>query len=135
MVRLGAPMNARILPVLLTVLLIGACAPGDEAARGSAGEPRTLVAPAPDADGLVRVLVYHDMEGLTGQSDPNTFRFTHTERYALGRTYLTGDMNAVVEGLFEVPEPTGIVPILLGSMTLAGAARRRANAMRGRTSG
>jgi len=100
MVRLGPPMNARVFPVLLTVLLAGACAPGDEAARGSAGEPRTLVAPAPDADGLVRVLVYHDMEGLTGQSDPNTFRFTHPERYALGRTYLTGDMNAVVEGLF-----------------------------------
>ena len=40
------------------------------------------------------------MEGLTGQSDPNTFRFSHPERYALGRRYLTGDVNAVVAGLF-----------------------------------
>lgn len=57
--------------------------------------------PAPDADGIVRVLVYHDMEGLSGQSDPNTFRFAHSERYAVGRTYLTGDVNAVVAGLFD----------------------------------
>jgi len=63
-------------------------------------DARTLEAPAADADGVLRVLVYHDMEGLTGQSDPNTFRFSHPERYAVGRTYLTGDVNAVAAGLF-----------------------------------
>lgn len=62
---------------------------------------RVVEAPAPDVDGVVRVLVYHDMEGLTGQSDPNTFRFAHPDRYAVGRSYLTGDVNAVIAGLFE----------------------------------
>lgn len=63
-------------------------------------EPRSLEEPAADVDGVVRVLVYHDMEGLSGQSDPNTFRFSHPERYVVGQSYLTGDVNAVVAGLF-----------------------------------
>jgi hypothetical protein len=36
-----------------------------------------LEAPAPDTDGVLRVLVLHDMEGLSGQSDPQTFDFDH----------------------------------------------------------
>ena len=88
-------------PCLLLSLLLGACAPGDTGAPTPADVARTLDAPAADSDGVKRVLLYHDMEGLTGQSDPNTFRFSHPERYALGRTYLTGDVNAVVAGLFD----------------------------------
>lgn len=99
---LGRPMR-RVCAGLLALgaLASGGCAPADPGQGTDVGEPRTLGVPAPDTDGVVRVLVYHDMEGLTGQSDPNTFRFTHPERYALGRTYLTGDVNAVVAGLFE----------------------------------
>lgn len=81
--------------------LVAACGGADRTSATASAEPRTLGAPAPDRDGVVRVLVYHDMEGLTGQSDPNTFRFAHADRYAVGRTYLTGDVNAVVAGLFE----------------------------------
>lgn len=47
------------------------------------------------------VLVYHDMEGLSGQSDPNTFRAEHPAAYAAGRVLLTEDVNAVIAGLFE----------------------------------
>lgn len=74
---------------------------GGSSDGGTAMAGRVLEEPAQDTDGVIRVLVYHDMEGLTGQSDPNTFRFAHLERYAVGRTYLTGDVNAVVAGLFE----------------------------------
>ena len=49
----------------------------------------------------IRVLVYHDMEGLAGQNDPNTFRFDHPEQYAKGRQLLVADVNAVVSGLFD----------------------------------
>jgi len=84
--------------VALCVLSVPSCGGSSGDAEG---EIRTLGDPAADRDGVVRVLVYHDMEGLTGQSDPNTFRFAHSERYALGRTYLTGDVNAVVAGLFD----------------------------------
>jgi D-amino peptidase len=41
------------------------------------------------------------MEGLSGQSDPNTFRFQHRERYEEGRILLTDDVNAVIAGLFD----------------------------------
>jgi D-amino peptidase len=87
----------RHLRLTFTWLLAGACtvqAPGGTTSR-------ILEEPTQDTDGITRVLVYHDMEGLTGQSDPKTFRFAHTDRYAIGRTYLTGDVNAVVAGLFE----------------------------------
>ena len=49
----------------------------------------------------IRVLVYHDMEGLAGQSDPFTYRFDHPTQYALGRQYLVADINAVIAGLFD----------------------------------
>ena len=92
-------VGKRVLGAAFTILVASGCGGADEPTASS--EPRTLEAPAADSDGVVRVLVYHDMEGLTGQSDPNTFRFAHPERYAIGRTYLTGDVNAVVAGLFD----------------------------------
>lgn len=63
-------------------------------------EPWTLVEPAGDADGVLRVLIYHDMEGLSGQDDPTSFEFGKP-LYPAGRELLTGDVNAVIEGLFE----------------------------------
>ena len=55
----------------------------------------------PRANAPVRVLVYHDMEGLAGQDNPTTFRFNHQERYPEGREYLVADLNAVIAGLFD----------------------------------
>jgi len=93
-------MRAR--PLLAALLVVAACGPTDPSqALARADEPRVLEAPAADVDGITRVLVYHDMEGLTGQTDPNTFRFARPEAYARGRQYLTGDVNAVVAGLFD----------------------------------
>ena len=96
---MSARMRNRVFGAAFTILVASGCGGADEPTASS--EPRTLEAPAADSDGVVRVLVYHDMEGLTGQSDPNTFRFAHPERYAIGRMYLTGDVNAVVAGLFD----------------------------------
>ena len=48
----------------------------------------------------VRILVYHDMEGLAGQDDWRTFLFSHPERYPEGQKMLAADLNAVIEGLF-----------------------------------
>ena len=53
---------------------------------------------APD-DGELRVLVIHDMEGLSGQSDPASFDFG-TDLYPQGQEWLAADVNAVVDGLF-----------------------------------
>ena len=64
-------------------------------------EPWELVNPAPDSDGQLRVLVLHDMEGLSGQSDPRTFSYRNSEFYPQGQEYLIGDVNAVIAGLFD----------------------------------
>lgn len=50
------------------------------------------------ADG-VRVLILHDMEGLSGQDDPLTFLFG-TEQYPHGQDLLVADVNAVIKGLY-----------------------------------
>ena len=60
----------------------------------------TLSAPAARTGTDLRVLVYHDMEGLSGQDDYRTFNYSHPEFYAKGQEYLAGDINAVVDGLF-----------------------------------
>ena len=49
----------------------------------------------------IRVLVYHDMEGLAGQDDPFTYRFDHPQQYAKGRQFLVADLSAVIAGLFD----------------------------------
>jgi D-amino peptidase len=49
----------------------------------------------------IRVLVYHDMEGLAGQNDPATFRFNHPEAYRRGQEMLAADLNAVIAGLYD----------------------------------
>ena len=49
----------------------------------------------------IRVLVYHDMEGIAGQDNPFTYRFDHPAEYAKGRQMLVADINTVIAGLFE----------------------------------
>lgn len=48
-----------------------------------------------------RILIYHDMEGLSGEDDWRMFSFSHPEQYAKGRELLTADVNAVIEGLVQ----------------------------------
>ena len=45
------------------------------------------------------MLVLHDMEGLSGEDDPDQFRFGKPA-YPRGQELLVGDVNAVIEGLF-----------------------------------
>ncbi|MBM4188249.1 MAG: hypothetical protein FJ206_13180 [Gemmatimonadetes bacterium] len=71
--------------------------PGSTSARGSVG---TGTPRAASGDGP-RVLVYHDMEGLAGQNDPTTYRFSHRDRYRVGQEMLIADLNAVIGGLFD----------------------------------
>lgn len=62
--------------------------------------PTDLPAPA-QAKAPIRVLVYHDMEGLAGQDDWRTYLFSHPDRYAEGQKLLAADLNAVIDGLFK----------------------------------
>jgi D-amino peptidase len=49
----------------------------------------------------VRVLVYHDMEGLSGQDDWHTFDFDFPDAYRRGQQLLLGDLRAVIDGLYD----------------------------------
>ncbi len=86
-------MTSFRLPAFLTLALLASCQKAPPATR-------TLSDPVRAAPGQLRVLVYHDMEGLAGQSDPSTFRFNHPEAYRLGQELLAADLNAVIDGLF-----------------------------------
>ncbi|HSM59850.1 MAG TPA: M55 family metallopeptidase, partial [Longimicrobiales bacterium] len=75
-----------------------ACRPEDEQ-QTSPPEPWSVEAYRPTPEDGLRVLVIHDMEGLSGQNDPSSF-FFGTELYPTGQELLAADVNAVVEGLF-----------------------------------
>jgi len=63
--------------------------------------PYTLEAPAANTDGTIRVLIIHDMEGLSGQDDWRSALSYHEAEYARGQELLADDVNAVVAGLFD----------------------------------
>jgi D-amino peptidase len=79
---------------------LAACQPAPPPADSPGTGGRVLSDPATIPAGRMRVLVYHDMEGLAGQSDPSTFRYSHPAAYARGREMLVADLNAVIDGLF-----------------------------------
>ncbi len=91
------PTPSAIMPVFFLALLMiyGPVVLGGEADTAWQIEtPSSADASAP------RILVYHDMEGLSGQDDPNSYFFSKPE-YAQGQEMLAADINAVVAGLFE----------------------------------
>lgn len=96
-------INRRVAAVLGVALVSGACEPrtADQGAtaRASPGVPWTIENAQVNVDDGIRILVLHDMEGLSGQDDPKTFDFDNAE-YSLGQELLVGDVNAVIDGLF-----------------------------------
>jgi D-amino peptidase len=84
---------------LLILGMLAGCAVETETV--SSEDERLLSDPASNDDGVLRALVYHDMEGLSGQDDPRTFSYRETESYPRGRELLTADVNAVIDGLFS----------------------------------
>jgi len=57
--------------------------------------------PNPNSDGKIKILVWYDMEGLSGIDDWMMCEFRYTEQYNQGRVFLTADVNTVIEGLFD----------------------------------
>ena len=67
----------RVVAVLAAALIGGACEPraADQrpAERVTSGAPWEIEDAQVNVDDGIRVLVLHDMEGLSGQDDPKTF--------------------------------------------------------------
>lgn len=53
-----------------------------------------------EENGQFSILVYYDMEGLSGQTDWKTTLFKYSENYRQGQQLLAADVNALVDGLF-----------------------------------
>ena len=64
------------------------------------GTYRTVFGPVPAAPGKMRVLLYYDLEGLSGLSDWHAYLFRYKELYADTQKLVAGDVNAVIDGLF-----------------------------------
>lgn len=95
--------SPRLLP-FGAVLVAAACntpsATPAESAVAPSGAPWTLQVVRPDTSDGIRILILHDMEGLSGQSDPSSFNYG-TPLYPKGQEMLVGDINAVVDGLYQ----------------------------------
>lgn len=89
----------RRLPLLFVALALACSAPASQDRASAATDPWTTQAVTPDTSDGIRILVLHDMEGLSGQSDPRTFDFG-TAEYPTGQQLLAADVNAVIEGLY-----------------------------------
>lgn len=83
---------------LVLITLLAACAPAPTK-EDAPSEAWTLTDVRADTRDGLRILVLHDMEGLSGQSDPRTF-FFGTPLYPQGQELLVADINAVVQGLY-----------------------------------
>ena len=82
---------------IVALLLIPACqADGAQPASSQPWQIEDAVLEVTDA---LRILVLHDMEGLSGQDNPDSFRFGKPE-YPSGQEMLVADVNAVIDGLF-----------------------------------
>ncbi len=91
-------------PILpsFTLLLAGliACETATPPSDARTQPPWTPETVAPNATDGIRILVLHDMEGLSGQDDPSSFDFG-TPEYPHGQELLVADINAVIEGLYR----------------------------------
>lgn len=88
------PLFALIVFIGLVCLISCATEKAEEETSG-----RVLLEPAANTDGVVRILLYYDMEGISGQNLIWSIDFGRAE-YFQAREWLTDDVNAVIDGLF-----------------------------------
>jgi D-amino peptidase len=60
---------------------------------------REILEPAQNIDGMMKILLYYDMEGVSGLNLIRSLDFGNDE-YFEAREWLTNDVNAVIDGLF-----------------------------------
>ena len=88
------------LACILTLVFSVSCTPASAPGPGTDGTPGRVVSEiAADEDGVTRILLYYDMEGLSGQENLWS-SYLGSEEYPAARGWLTDDVNAVIEGLF-----------------------------------
>ena len=88
--------NVIVMFSLLFLSIIVSCSEGVQ----PEDKPAFIISdPAGDKDGEIKILLYYDMEGTSGQNDIKSLSYGNKE-YPPVRTLLTDDVNAVIDGLF-----------------------------------
>lgn len=90
---------SRRLAIYLAGLLIIGSVEAFRAERRADAAGRVLIANAVKSQEGPKVLLYYDMEGISGANDPKQVLASHPDLYKGGREFLTGDVNAAVRGL------------------------------------
>lgn len=98
MIRAPRPPVSLSAPALLAIIL-GCSQPPQTPPAGQPSAAWTLSDVRPDTSDGLRVLIVHDMEGLSGENDPQQF-FFGSPQYPTGQQLLVADINAVVDGLY-----------------------------------
>ena len=91
-------LTIKILMIFLSGILfvISSCAQHSD----TKGEKKyTVTNPVPDGNEEIKILLYYDMEGISGVNKLRALNYGK-EGYAEARELLTKDVNAVIEGLF-----------------------------------
>ena len=96
--------RAKLIPTLLLIPLLAILAscgtqPPTETATTRPEMGKRFSSPTTNTDGTVRILLYYDMEGISGLNDIAGLSY-QAEEYVAARDWLTKDVNAVVDGLF-----------------------------------
>ena len=90
-------MHHTALIVVLAFALMVSCSQEQQA---PAEKPDIVIRDAvQDTDGTLKILVYYDMEGISGLDNPQGLKLGN-EEYVPTRDLLTKDVNAVIDGLF-----------------------------------
>lgn len=99
--------NKKSFMVLLIIFIISFCIfcsekKSSDQASDQVSDPafgRIISPPVPDTDEKIKILVYYDMEGISGQNEIRSLSYGNAE-YEPAREWLTNDVNAVITGLF-----------------------------------
>jgi len=88
--------NFPVIGFLLFIFFAFSCSQ-QQTTEGTLG--RISSEPAPDTDGVTKILLYYDMEGISGLNDMRALSYGN-EEYKPAQEWLTNDVNAVIDGLF-----------------------------------
>lgn len=90
-------LRASILLIAYLMVFLGLSCTTDNVSDNQA--PKQIVERTKDSDGVIKILLYYDMEGVSGQNIMTSIDFPRPE-YFEARELLTADVNSVIDGLF-----------------------------------
>jgi D-amino peptidase len=93
-------MFLKLMVVSFIIALFSLSGPDGQMQAVNKNHGTVLLDPAADKDGKIKILLYYDMEGVSGIKDLREISYRNKEYYEPAREVLTSDVNAVVEGLF-----------------------------------